>query len=86
MSLLGDSLLGQGRYADAESLIVPGYAGMKARARKIPASARTQLGKAVERVIRLYEAWGRPEQAAEWRRTLGLADLPADVFARPYSP
>ena len=35
------------------------------------------------RVIRLYEAWGRPDKAAEWKVKLGLADLPADVFAPP---
>ena len=36
-----------------------------------------------ERVVRLYKAWGRPDQAAEWAAKLGLADLPEDVFARP---
>jgi FtsP/CotA-like multicopper oxidase with cupredoxin domain len=30
-----------------------------------------------------YEAWGKPGKAAEWKAKLGLADLPADVFARP---
>ena len=36
MSLLGGALLGQGRYAEAEPLIVAGYEGMKAREAKIP--------------------------------------------------
>ena len=83
MSLLGGALLGQGRYAEAEPLIVPGYEGMKARAAKIPAPAKPPCPEAAERVVRLYEAWGRPEQAAAWKAKLGLADLPADVFARP---
>jgi hypothetical protein len=34
-------------------------------------------------VVRLYEAWGEFEQAKEWKSKLGLADLPADVFAPP---
>jgi hypothetical protein len=34
-------------------------------------------------VIRLYEAWSQPGQAKAWKSKLGLADLPADVFARP---
>ncbi len=38
-SLLGDSLLGQKKYAEAEPLIVSGYEGMKAREAKIPAPA-----------------------------------------------
>jgi len=33
--------------------------------------------------VRLYEAWGKPEQAAMWKERLGMADLPADLFARP---
>src|SRR5262249_25438709 len=34
MSLLGGAVLGQGRYAEAEPLVVAGYEGMKARAAK----------------------------------------------------
>jgi hypothetical protein len=83
MSLLGGALLGQGRYAKAEPLIVPGYEGMKARAAKIPAPGKPRLPEAAERVVRLYEAWGKPDQAAAWRVRLGLADLPSDVFANP---
>ena len=36
MSQLGEALLGQGRHAEAESLIVSGYEGMKARERGSP--------------------------------------------------
>jgi hypothetical protein len=35
-----------------------------------------------ERVVRLYESWGKPQQAAAWKAKLGKANLPADVFAR----
>jgi hypothetical protein len=31
----------------------------------------------------LYEGWGKPVEAEAWRRKLGLADLPADLFAAP---
>jgi len=81
-SLLGGALLGQGRYAEAEPLVVQGYEGMKAREAKIPAQAKPHLAEAAERVVRLYEAWGKPSQAAAWKDKLGLADLPAEVFAR----
>jgi hypothetical protein len=33
--------------------------------------------------VKLYEAWGHPEQARAWAAKLGLANLPEDVFARP---
>jgi tetratricopeptide (TPR) repeat protein/tRNA A-37 threonylcarbamoyl transferase component Bud32 len=82
MSRLGGSLLGQGRYAEAEPLVAQGYEGMKARAARLPAVDRPRLLEAAVRVIRLYEAWGKPEQAAVWKRKLGLADLPVEVFAR----
>jgi tetratricopeptide (TPR) repeat protein len=84
MSVLSGGLLGQGKYADAEPLMIQGYEGMKAREAKMPAlSRRLDLSEAAQRVVRLYEAWGKPKQAAAWRHKLGLDDLPADVFARP---
>jgi hypothetical protein len=83
MSLLGESLLGQGRYAEAESSVVEGYHGMKARKLRIGVPDRPCLREAAERVVHLYEGWGRPEQAAAWKARLGMPDLPADVFAPP---
>jgi hypothetical protein len=83
MSMLGGALLGQGKYAEAEPLIVPGYEGMKAREVRISAPDRSRFREAAERVVRLYEAWGRPDQATAWKTKLGMPDLPADVFARP---
>jgi hypothetical protein len=81
-SQLGGALLGQERYAEAEPLIVAGYEGLRARSAAIPGSAGPWLAAAAMRVVRLYEESGRPEHAARWRARLGLADLPADVFAR----
>src|SRR5262249_21194918 len=83
MSLLGGALLGEGRYAEAEPLVVPGYAGLKARESRIVAPTRFHVREAAVRVTRLYEAWGKSEQAAVWKVKLGMPDLPADVFARP---
>src|SRR5262249_44963450 len=83
MSLLGEAVLGQGRHAEAEPVVVVGYEGMKAREAKIPPQAGVRLSEAAARVPRLYEQWGRPDRAARWKVELGLADLPEDVFARP---
>jgi hypothetical protein len=69
-SLLGSSLLGQKEYAEAEPLIVSGYEGMKARAARIPPPGRPRFTEAAERVLQLYEAWGKPEKVAEWRAKL----------------
>ena len=83
MSLLGAALLSQGRYSEAEPLIVPGYEGMKQRQAKIAVLDRSRLRESAERVVRLYEDWGKAERAAMWKAKLGMPDLPADVFARP---
>jgi hypothetical protein len=83
MSLLGGALLGQGRYAEAEPLVIASYEGMKARESRMPVPERFRLREAAERVVRLYEQWSKPDQATAWKAKLGMPDLPADVFARP---
>ncbi|WP_422931536.1 tetratricopeptide repeat protein [Singulisphaera sp. PoT] len=71
-STLGAALTGLGRYADAEPLIVKGYEGLKAREGEIPPLfTRHRLAMASERAVRLYEAWGQPAKAAEWRTKVG---------------
>jgi len=83
-SLLGGSLLGQGRLVEAEPLIVSGFEGMNVREAKIPAPGKARLSEAADRVVRLYEAWRKPDKVREWRAKLGLdaSDLPLEVFAR----
>ncbi len=77
-SLLGGSLLGQEKYAEAEPLILAGYEGMRARDEKIPPPAQPRLTDAADRVVKLYEAWGKPEKAAEWRAKLGKPSVEAN--------
>jgi hypothetical protein len=83
LSLLGTALLGQGRYVEAEPLLVAGWQGMKARESGVPVPERYRILTAAERIVRLYEEWNQPDQLAIWKAKLGMADLPADVFARP---
>src|SRR5262249_33927355 len=62
-SLVGGSLLGQKKYADAEPLLVQGYEGLKQRAAYIPPIARKLLlTEALERLVQLYDAWDQPKQ------------------------
>jgi tetratricopeptide (TPR) repeat protein len=69
-SMLGGSLLGQKKYAEAEPLLLSGYDGMKQREIKIPLEGRPRLRETLERLVQLYEATSRPDQAAEWKRKL----------------
>jgi serine/threonine protein kinase/Tfp pilus assembly protein PilF len=64
---LGASLLGRKRYAEAEPLLLQGYEGMKQRETKIPASAKKYLTAALDRLVQLYDAWGKPDEANKWR-------------------
>ena len=86
-SLLGGSLLGQKRYAEAEPLLIEGYEGMKAREAKVPPRAKVRLTEAGARVVDLYESWGQPDKASEWRVKVAprAAELPADPFAQEFN-
>jgi hypothetical protein len=65
--MLGGSLEGQRKYAEAEPLLISGYAGVKQRESAIPMQDRHILSEAAEHVIRLYENWGKPDKLKEWQ-------------------
>jgi serine/threonine protein kinase/tetratricopeptide (TPR) repeat protein len=67
MSLLGGALLGQKKYAEAEPLLLQGYEGMKQREKTIPPAAQLRLPEAIDRLIELYMATNRPEEAKQWQ-------------------
>jgi non-specific serine/threonine protein kinase/serine/threonine-protein kinase len=54
----------------AEPLLVQGYEGMKPRAAKIPIEGKPRLAETLERLVQLYDGWGKPDQAKRWRRVL----------------
>jgi len=66
-AMLGGSLLGQKKYAEAEPLLLEGYAGMKARGKLMPLEARIRLTEAADRLVSLYEALEKPEAVAKWK-------------------
>jgi hypothetical protein len=72
ISLLGASLLGQEKFATAEPLLVQGYEGLKRHANQLPPALTTgsHLSRALERLVLLYGAWGKKDQAAEWQQRL----------------
>ncbi len=73
-SALGEALLEQKKFAEAEPLLLSGYEGLQQRQAKVPAESRTCLTRALERLVRLYEAWGKNNQAARWRKELEAAE------------
>ena len=68
-SLLGASLSGQKKYRDAEPLLIGSYRGMVERKGKpgwMGASTTRFLDEARGWIVQLYQAWGKPDKAAEW--------------------
>ena len=72
-SQLGAALAGEGKFAEAEPLLLEAYATLR-DGRGVPAD-RTRA--AVRRIVQLYESWGKADRAAEWRAR--LQELPAEA-------
>jgi hypothetical protein len=68
--LLGVSLLGQKKLADAEPLLVAGYEATRERQAQFAPEPGIAIKQAVQWVVELYEASGQPDKAAEWRTRL----------------
>jgi tetratricopeptide (TPR) repeat protein len=79
-SLLGEALLGQKKYTEAEPLLRAGYEGLKAKAAAIPGPLRRErLEEALERLVRLATEAGKPDDLKKWeaeRATLPREQLP----------
>ena len=79
-TLLGASLAGQKKYVEAESLLLSGYEGMLLRKTTIPWERRSALDDGAEWIVKLYESWGKPESAVEWREKAQIK--PVDYIQR----
>ncbi|HSQ55325.1 MAG TPA: tetratricopeptide repeat protein, partial [Gemmata sp.] len=75
-SMLGGAFLGQKKFDEAVPLLLDGYEGMKKREGKgLPGSAdpnsqRTRIVESLERLVMLYDAWDKKEEADKWRKEL----------------
>jgi eukaryotic-like serine/threonine-protein kinase len=67
-SLLGESLAGEKKYAEAEPLLLEGYQGMLARKDRIGAPNHYHLELAHRWLVELYRVLGKPDQAAAWNK------------------
>jgi hypothetical protein len=69
MGNLAISYQNQRKFAQAEPLLVSSYEGMVQRAAAAPEN-RPALEAAGQRIVQLYQNWGRPDKAAEWTQKL----------------
>ena len=67
-SLLGASLAGQKKYAEAEPLLLEGYQGMVARKNRIAVPDWYHLERARTWLVDLYKAQGKLEKAAKFHQ------------------
>jgi hypothetical protein len=63
-STLGGVLVDEKKYGEAEPLLTNSYEAIA----QAPGSTARVRDPALERVIALYEQWGRPDVAATWRQ------------------
>ncbi|QEH35100.1 hypothetical protein OJF2_36450 [Aquisphaera giovannonii] len=80
-SALGQALLDQRKFVEAEPVLAESYEGLSRNSGAIPAADRPAVSRARDRLVKLYEAWGKPEQAAKWK-----ADAPKSAPASPSPP
>jgi serine/threonine protein kinase/tetratricopeptide (TPR) repeat protein len=74
---LGEVLTSQKRHAEAEPALLAGFEEIHRHIGKAPTSAVLQhLRKAVQRLVRLYDNWDKPDQAAKWRDRLPSTSKP----------
>lgn len=68
---MGQCFLDLGRYEEAEKTLIQAHRGLVARESSIwgPQKA-SHIGLAAKYLVKLYEAWGRPDEADHWRREL----------------
>jgi tetratricopeptide (TPR) repeat protein len=69
-SMLGEALLGQKKYEEAELLLRKGYDGLKQRERTLPANRQIRVIEAVQRLVELYEAVDKPDEVKKWQAEL----------------
>ena len=73
-SMLGECLLGQEKFTEAEPLLLDGYRGIKERGSN-SSMARVRLSQAAERLVCLYDQTSRPVEAARWRKAALVTEL-----------
>lgn len=82
-SLLGESLARQKKYSEAEPLLLSGYQGLTQWKRTFPQISSEFAG---DRIVQLYQAWGKPEKVTEWREKLHQFVKDGNVIQDPVAP
>jgi len=84
MSLLGASLSGQKKYTAAEPFLIESCQGLQQRQASLPPylNAPRRITESLERLVQLYDAWGKPAQATEWKQKLAAFQQAANAVGK----
>ena len=66
-SMLGASLMAQGRFEQAEPLLLSAYQALTLHRSEIPWESRSAVEQTSHRIIELYKSWGKPDKVEAWR-------------------
>jgi eukaryotic-like serine/threonine-protein kinase len=67
-TILGASLGGERKYAQAEPLLLHGYRALAAGMNRLDGPKRYFIDLAHKWLVELYRDWGKPDKAAEWQK------------------
>jgi tetratricopeptide (TPR) repeat protein len=81
---LGDVLIKQNRYPEAEEQLLQAFEGLsQPESAKVAPTRVKPAADAAATLVKLYEAWGNPNQAAKWRERLNALSQPRAGAATP---
>jgi hypothetical protein len=67
---LGESLLGQENYSEAQPALLGGYEGIMKRKDLLPTAAKVRLAEVLQQIVDLYTLREKPIEAQRWRAKL----------------
>jgi eukaryotic-like serine/threonine-protein kinase len=86
-SILGEALTARQSFQEAEELLLTAERSLAEKRDKIPPIERDlTLRDAIDRLIRLYDAWGKPAEAEKWRNRLQALHADAKFPTDPFAP
>lgn len=84
-AILGASLARERKYEEAEPILTSAYDSLVEKRDSMLAEFRPSIADWGERIVAMYQSWGRAEKAAEWREKAGNSDTPLYSPHEPHS-
>jgi hypothetical protein len=83
MALLGESLLGQESYPEAEPMLLSGYNGMVANESPGPLESKQLIQRTLENIVQLYTKTDQLAEVTKWNKVLDELKQDSQLDATP---